>query len=512
MTDDGPFASNQAAIPDPPSLIVRRSNFQWGAALHADELNAGWQNHLTRYVVANARASVAFRGAEPLRLLGVEVLDDPLNLYQITLQAQAVEVQAAYLALRQAFTDEPYDCHLLLETEEGSRFVTIPAPKPPGQVEWKQALKKLWFQLLLAEDARLAVVDGARAAAKSQPLYTFRLSSELDWEEAAVSSSEGEVSAWQRELRLEVDPAEAGVLRARVGWNDSPAFSNPALEIVPLPGPEPASGRDGPTSARQLTRTGSAGRVTRPLPMLPAPGHERHWLGRARLAALLAAVLLLVVVGGIAFGATRGTPSTHNSQIGLSQSPTAGQSPSAIASNTPNPTTAPTAQPIPTKTPRPPTGTAPPPTPVPTPVPTPKPHPTATPSPTPTNAPTATPTPPPTPTPTPTPAPVVVFVVSPTEFVQSCSSSLSSLEVTLDNSGSNVDVSWSISITDTDPDGNVWATADSGGGTVPAGQVGSVTITPISALCSDLAGGTESFTATISWSGGSTTVTDTVTP
>jgi hypothetical protein len=84
--------------------------------------------------------------------------------------------------------------------------------------------------------------------------------------------------------------------------------------------------------------------------------------------------------------------------------------------------------------------------------------------------------------------------------------------VTLDNSGSNVAVSWSISITDTDPLGNVWAFADSTGGTVPAGQVATVTITPISALCADLAGNSGSFTATISWQSGQTTVIDAVSP
>src|SRR6185437_14010907 len=110
------------------------------------------------------------------------------------------------------------------------------------------------FQLLLMEETQLLISDAAHALADDQPLYTFRLHSELDWEEADWSPSEGERSEWQRELRLVFDPAAPGVLRTPVGWSESPAFSNPALEIVSPSRPESALGREGPTRQRQRTR------------------------------------------------------------------------------------------------------------------------------------------------------------------------------------------------------------------------------------------------------------------
>ncbi|HLW03352.1 MAG TPA: hypothetical protein VKT82_32205 [Ktedonobacterales bacterium] len=505
--DEGSLESNGEEHPTRPLLMVQHSNFQWTAALHAGDLDDGWQNHLTRYLVAEATASVSFEGQKPLHLLEVKVLDDPLNLYQITLHAQAVDVQVAYSVLSRVLVDVPYDCHLVLKTEEGGRFVTIPAPKPPSQAEWKQVLRKFWFQLLLAEDDQLGISDAAHALANIQPLYAFRLRAELGWEEDDWSPAEGEPGAWQRELRLVFDPAAPGVLRGQVGWSESPAFSNPALEVVPLQRLEPTVRREGQAGERQLTQTGTRGRETRPLPVILFPGHDQKWRGQARLAAILAAVLLLILIGGVALGATRGAPTTRN-PLALNPSPTSGQTPSTLPSvgSTPSPHTTPTARPSPAGTPpRPPTGPAPPTTPVPTP---PRPTPTPRPNPTPTQTPTATPTAPPTPTPT----PIINFVVTPTGFSQSCSSSMSSLVVTLDNSGSNVAVSWSMSITDTDPQGNVWAFADSTGGTVPAGQVASVTITPNSILCADLAGTSASFTATISWQSGQATVVDMVSP
>ena len=163
MTSD----SYEEAAQNHPQLVAQRSNFQWGAALNAASLTAGWQNHLTRYLVATATASVSFEGQEPLPLLEVKGLDDPLNLYQITLHEQVVEVQVNYRALSQAFMEAPYDCHLLLKTEVGGRFVTLPAPKPPDQAEWKHVLKKLWFQLLLAEDALLVIPDAGACLGKA---------------------------------------------------------------------------------------------------------------------------------------------------------------------------------------------------------------------------------------------------------------------------------------------------------------------------------------------------------
>ncbi len=514
--DEGSSESNEEEHPTHPLPRVQHSDFQWTATLHAGGLDDGWQNHLTRYLVASATASLSFEGQEPLHLLEASVVDDPLRLYQVTLHAQAAEVQVSYSALRQMLQDAPYDCHLALKTEQGGHFVTIPAPQPPGHAEWKQALKKLWFQLLLAEDAQVVISDAAHALANEQPLYTFRLHADLGWEDDALA--EVGDNAWQRELRLEFDPTEPGVLRGQVGWSESPAFSHPSLEIVPLASLEPALTHERQARERQLARAGARGRETRPLPMLPLPRHERGWRGRTRLAALLAAVLLLVLIGGVALGAIKSATPPRNSLITLNPSPTTGM-PSVGPTTTAKPTSTPTTRPSPVGTPRPPTGPAPPPTPAPTPskpTPTPRPHPTPTQAPTatPTNTPTDTPAPTPTPTPTdtPTPAPIVNFVVSPTGFSQSCASSLSSLVVTLDNSGSTVAVSWSISITSTDPQGNVWASADSAGGTIPAGQVATVTITPISALCTDLAGGTGTFSATISWQSGSATVADTVSP
>lgn len=103
---------------------------------------------------------------------------------------------------------------------------------------------------------------------------------------------------------------------------------------------------------------------------------------------LLAALLVLIAIAGIAIFALRGTGTNG----GAGTAPTSTHQ--AIVA-TPSPPVTPTATTAPTPTPSP--------TPKPTPTPSPTPKPTPTPSPTPKPTPTPTPTPEPTPTPTPTP-------------------------------------------------------------------------------------------------------------
>jgi len=374
MTAEGPFERDAEGAPNHPSPITQRSNFQWTAAFDAASLTAGWQDHLTRYLAASAAVSVSFDGQHPLLLFGARVVGDHLHVYQITTHALAVEVQVSYRSLGQAGLDEPYGCHLVLKTEVGSRVVTLPLPTPPSPAEWKQVLRQLWFQLLMAEDALLVMPGAAPASAQGQPLYTFKLRPELDWEESAPNSAGGTRSEWQHELRLTLDPAEPGTLRAQVGWHDAQLVSNPALESVPA------------------ATASSRARITKPLKVNPLLRLEYGWGRlRVRMAALIAAILLLTVMGGVVLGAIRGAARTNLPLAVSNQTPTAGQTPSGIPSATPGATNAPTVQPSPTGTAR-------------TPV-QPTPRSTATPTPTPTSTPTPTPTTTPTPTPTTTPAP-----------------------------------------------------------------------------------------------------------
>ncbi len=413
MTSDGSSEGDEGITQNHPLLMAQRSTFQWTAELYAADLVAGWQDHLTRYVVASAAASVSFEGQEPLVLIGAKVLDDPLNLYQVTVHERFVEVRVYYRSLSQAFMDEPYDCHLLLKTEVGGRFVTLPAPRPPSQAEWKQVLKKLWFQLLLAEDALVVVSDAARSSAKGQPLYAFRLHPELEWEEAALSPARAALSEWQRELRLALDPADPSVLRAWMGWNDTQSVSNPALEAIRV------TRQEGRGKQRQLPS--GHGRAGQSVPLLagPSPRHER-WrrLSRVQAAALIAAILLLILIGVVATGASRGAPSTDDPVAVLNQTPTAVESSTGESSAVPTATSAPTRVSMASPTPAPQAQPTPAPTRRPTAKPTPSPTPTQKPSPAPTPAPTPTPTPiPPTPPPTPTdtPTPTPTPTETPTE-------------------------------------------------------------------------------------------------
>src|SRR5689334_23571268 len=108
MTSDGSFEDTEETTQNHPLLVAQRSNFQWAASLKAAALTAGWQDHLTRYLVATATASLSFEDQEPLRLIEVKKLDDPRDLYKLIIHKQAVEVQITYRALSQAFMDAPY--------------------------------------------------------------------------------------------------------------------------------------------------------------------------------------------------------------------------------------------------------------------------------------------------------------------------------------------------------------------------------------------------------------------
>jgi hypothetical protein len=118
----------------------------------------------------------------------------------------------------------------------------------------------------------------------------------------------------------------------------------------------------------------------------------------------------------------------------------------------------------------------------PTVAPTPTALPTATPTPTPTPMPTATPTPRPTPTPTPVPV-IIKFSVAPTTASWSCrvqGSQVAARTITLDNSGSNVDVSWHATAVEQDGagNGNLWAAISPASGDIPAYGKQAMKITP----------------------------------
>jgi len=89
------------------------------------------------------------------------------------------------------------------------------------------------------------------------------------------------------------------------------------------------------------------------------------------------------------------------------------------------------------------------------------------------------------------------------------------LTVTLDNTGSTVDVGWSVTIGDTVPNTTlVWATANPAAGTVPAGATGTFDLVPSDRLCY-AEKQPASFTANVTFADstlGPVTVTDTITP
>ncbi|MBA3824390.1 MAG: hypothetical protein H0X24_10915 [Ktedonobacterales bacterium] len=85
--------------------------------------------------------------------------------------------------------------------------------------------------------------------------------------------------------------------------------------------------------------------------------------------------------------------------------------------------------------------------------------------------------------PTATHAPVVHFAVTPSKQTQSCSQTLTNPFLTLDNTGSQVDVGWKVTITEKAPDGNPWATPSLTSGTVPANNSQALTLTLEPSLC-----------------------------
>jgi hypothetical protein len=112
------------------------------------------------------------------------------------------------------------------------------------------------------------------------------------------------------------------------------------------------------------------------------------------------------------------------------------------------------------------------------------PSPTATPTAMPTPTPTASPTPTPTPTatPTPTPVPVVIkFSVSPTTATWSCANQgpvPAPQTITLDNTGSTVDVRWHATAVEQDAALRLWATISPASGDIPAYGKQTITINP----------------------------------
>ena len=503
MSFDSSSPDDTSSSPNAPLLVTKRTDFQWTIAL-SDSLPSGWQDHLTDYLVAEATISLTLQDEEPLSLTEAKLLDDPRGLYQITSYERSVEVRAAYRALSQSFMETPYDCQLLIKTPVGGRFVTIPAPQPPSPEEWKQLVKKIWFRVVLAGgDLGVASAAGG-SSVKEQPLYTFKLRDELTWDEPAADTA---LNEWQRELRLIVDSKQPDVVYAQLAWSGRQPTGNQMLVTGPMPRIGAASRGRHKTRRRgghrQVQRTGAFASIQR----------RPFW---SRVALLTTALLLLLLVAVVAIGAIKSRAGA-SAPLALSQpSPTLAPTtfPSATSTDVPTvgSTSVPTSSPVPAPTEqRAPTPTA---TKRPQPTATATPYPSATP--TSTSTPTPSPTATPTPSPTSTPTPIFNVIISPTGFSQTCPT-LSALIVTIDNSGSNVDVTWQVSITDTDPMNNVWATASQTSGTVLAGQSASVTITPSSTLCQDMsAGQTLPYTAVFSYSGpsagqsGQATVTDTV--
>jgi hypothetical protein len=215
---------------------------------------------------------------------------------------------------------------------------------------------------------------------------------------------------------------------------------------------------------------------------------------------------LLVVAGSPSGGlaVASGSPGPTTSQPGIISSvppTTLGPSPSASLSATP-----PVASvvPVPTNTVAPPTSTPNPSAPV-TPAPT-----KTVPPPTSTPKPTATPNPTPKVTPVPSKPPVVVFVVTPKAAAGDCKKGLASFSLLLDNTGSNVPVSWSVNFSASDYAGD-WGAAKPASGVVPAGESASVTITPQD-LCPVSTKITDYFLKVLYGGGSPVTVTFTVTP
>jgi hypothetical protein len=222
------------------------------------------------------------------------------------------------------------------------------------------------------------------------------------------------------------------------------------------------------------------GKIETPVPQskragIPVPvAKRRNYLPTGLLAvALLVGLVVIglgVMNGGFLFNQATDQP-TFVAVSSATPSTVPATVPPSLASESPLITTAPpsptSSQPIATLKP------------TPTSQPTPTTQPTATTQPT--TAPTPKPTPtPPKVTPTPpkptTPPPIVAFKVTPQQVSTTCKD-LGSFDISLNNSGSNVAVDWSIKFLD-----SAWGSAKPQSGTLDAGAVSTVTITP-AALC-----------------------------
>jgi hypothetical protein len=121
--------------------------------------------------------------------------------------------------------------------------------------------------------------------------------------------------------------------------------------------------------------------------------------------------------------------------------------------------------------------------------------------------------------PAPTPTPHVVFHVSSAPTAQDCltlNDPLPPVTVTLDNTGSNIVVGWQVTIQESIYTGVKWAAASASAGSVPAGQVATLSLMPTSGpsgVCHTVYGAT--YHAIIQLTSGGTgtyTVADTITP
>src|SRR5262249_23510778 len=79
---------------------------------------------------------------------------------------------------------------------------------------------------------------------------------------------------------------------------------------------------------------------------------------------------------------------------------------------------------------------------------------------------------------------------------------LPAIPITLDNGNSNVSITWNLTISDTDPAGDVWASVNTASGSIDAGKQAMITLTPVALLCLSLVGKqTTTFTAVLSYTG-----------
>jgi hypothetical protein len=75
----------------------------------------------------------------------------------------------------------------------------------------------------------------------------------------------------------------------------------------------------------------------------------------------------------------------------------------------------------------------------------------------------------------------------------------------LDNTRSAGAVEWQVTIRDTDPSGQPWASASPGSGSIKGGEIAVLTLTPGSSVCSSMsAQGVQSktYTAVLTYTGG----------